>query len=172
MDDGGEPGYRRGTALLIISVIFVAAFAAIVIIPRTPDLPELQVRVCVIDSGINKDYSLDTRVVLEKSFINTSYGYSVNLNSTTDSHWRCNSGCSAGLDDRVGQALMVSFPVIVYKVSRNRASNRVLTKEDHPIQAFGLRCVILMPFQNASVFISPRISFLNCSMVSGSSGNR
>ncbi|MHA2302211.1 MAG: hypothetical protein ACXACD_14795, partial [Candidatus Thorarchaeota archaeon] len=76
MDDASEPGFRRGTALLVISVIFVAAFAAIVIIPRTPDLPELNVRVCVIDSGINKDYSLLSRVVLERSFINTSYGYS------------------------------------------------------------------------------------------------
>ncbi|MHA2041069.1 MAG: S8 family peptidase [Candidatus Thorarchaeota archaeon] len=85
MDDASEPGFRRGTALLVISVIFVAAFAAIVIIPRTPDLPELNVRVCVIDSGINKDYSLLSRVVLERSFINTSYGYSVDMNSTEDS---------------------------------------------------------------------------------------
>ncbi len=85
MDDAGEPGFRRGTALLIISVIFVAAFATIVIIPRSSSSSELKVRVCVIDSGINKDYSLLSRVVLEKSFINTSYGYSVNLNSTEDS---------------------------------------------------------------------------------------
>jgi hypothetical protein len=85
VDDAGEPGFRRGTALLIISVISVAAFAVIVIIPRTSELPELKVRVCIIDSGINKDYSLLSRVVLEKSFINTSYGYSVNLNSTEDS---------------------------------------------------------------------------------------
>jgi hypothetical protein len=85
VDDAGEPGFRRGTALLIISVIFVATSAAIVIIPRNTDLPELKVRVCVIDSGINKDSSLNSRVILEMSFINTSYGYSVDLNSTEDS---------------------------------------------------------------------------------------
>ncbi|MFW9912846.1 MAG: S8 family serine peptidase [Candidatus Thorarchaeota archaeon] len=85
MEHASEPRFRRGTALLVISVIFVAAFAAIVLVPRSTELPELQVRVCVIDSGINKDYSLGARVVLERSFINTSYGYSVNLNSTTDS---------------------------------------------------------------------------------------
>jgi hypothetical protein len=85
MEHASEPHFRRGTALLVISVIFVATFAAVVMVPRSIGLPELQVRVCVIDSGINKDYSLDARVILEKSFINTSYGYSVNLNSTTDS---------------------------------------------------------------------------------------
>lgn len=85
MDDAGEPGFGRGTALLVISVIFVATFAVIVIFPRTTELPELNVRVCIIDSGINKDDSLLSRVVLEKSFINTSYGHSVSQNSTTDS---------------------------------------------------------------------------------------
>jgi hypothetical protein len=85
VDDAGEPGFRRGTALLVISVIFVAAFVVIVIIPRTTELSELKVRVCIIDSGINRDNSLLSRVVLEKSFINTSYGHSVNLNSTVDS---------------------------------------------------------------------------------------
>jgi hypothetical protein len=85
VDDAGEPGFGRGTALLVISVIFVATFAVIVIFPRTTELPELNVRVCIIDSGINKDDSLLSRVVLEKSFINTSYGHSVSQNSTTDS---------------------------------------------------------------------------------------
>ncbi|MFW9966546.1 MAG: S8 family serine peptidase [Candidatus Thorarchaeota archaeon] len=85
MDDAGDSGFRRGTAVLVITVISVATFAVVVLVPRTSDFPDLNVRVCIIDSGINKDYSLLSRVVLEKSFINTSYGYSVNLNSTEDS---------------------------------------------------------------------------------------
>ncbi|MFX1270319.1 MAG: S8 family serine peptidase [Promethearchaeota archaeon] len=85
MEHVSEPRFRRGTALLVISVIFVAAFAIIVIIPRSSDQPSLNVRVCIIDSGINKDSYLRPRVILESSFINTSYGYSINLNSTTDS---------------------------------------------------------------------------------------
>ena len=85
MDDTGEPGFRRGTAVLVITVIFVATFAVAALIPRNSDFPDLNVRVCIIDSGINKDYSLLSRVVLERSFINTSYGYSVNLNTTGDS---------------------------------------------------------------------------------------
>ncbi|MFW9801980.1 MAG: S8 family serine peptidase [Candidatus Thorarchaeota archaeon] len=86
MEHVSEPHFRRGTALLVISVIFVAAFSIIVIIvPYSSDQPDLSVRVCVIDSGINKDNTLRSRVILESSFINTSYGYSINLNSTADS---------------------------------------------------------------------------------------
>jgi hypothetical protein len=41
--------------------------------------------VAVIDSGINIDQELETRVVAGKSFVNTTYGYQDDDNSTTDS---------------------------------------------------------------------------------------
>jgi hypothetical protein len=85
LEDAGEPSLRRGTALLVITIIFVAAFAVMVVLPRTSDSPGLKVRVCVIDSGINKDFSLVSRVVLEKSFISSTYGHSIDSNSTEDS---------------------------------------------------------------------------------------
>ncbi|MFW9847038.1 MAG: S8 family serine peptidase, partial [Candidatus Thorarchaeota archaeon] len=85
MDDEGGPGPKRGTAVLIISLLFVSAFAVGVALPRNPYEPDLRVRVCIIDSGITKDAELATRIVAEESFINSTYGYNENVNSTHDS---------------------------------------------------------------------------------------
>ncbi|MFW9870168.1 MAG: S8 family serine peptidase [Candidatus Thorarchaeota archaeon] len=43
------------------------------------------VRVAVLDSGINQDFTLQGRVVAEKSFIETQYGYDVTDLAVTDS---------------------------------------------------------------------------------------
>lgn len=85
LDTDDEPKPRRGTALLVITIIFVATFVGAVVIPRNGPLPDLRVRVAVVDSGMTKDDELLSRVVAERSFINSSYGYPVVDNSTEDS---------------------------------------------------------------------------------------
>ncbi|MFX1265743.1 MAG: S8 family serine peptidase, partial [Promethearchaeota archaeon] len=80
-----EPKPRRGTALLVTTIIFVAIFLGAVAIPRNGPLPDLRVRVAVVDSGISKDDELLSRVVAEMSFINSSYGYPVADSATEDS---------------------------------------------------------------------------------------
>lgn len=85
MDMDDEPKPRRGTALLVITIIFVATFVGAVVIPRNGPLPDLRVRVAVVDSGISKEDELLNRVVAEMSFINTSYGYPAVDASTDDS---------------------------------------------------------------------------------------
>jgi hypothetical protein len=85
LDTDDEPKPRRGTALLVITIIFVATFVGAVVIPRNGPLPDLRVRVAVVDSGITKDDELLSRVVAEMSFINSSYGYPITEPSTEDS---------------------------------------------------------------------------------------
>lgn len=85
MDEGVEPKRRRGTVLLLSTIIIVGSIAGLYIAPHTYTVPNLAVRVAIIDSGININEELETRVVAEKSFVNTSFGYSETDNSTTDS---------------------------------------------------------------------------------------
>jgi len=84
-EDIVEPTRKRGTALLVITIILISSLAIIQAIPRIYPEPGLNVRVAIIDSGINKDAELEPRVVAEKSFINTTYGYPTTDNSTRDS---------------------------------------------------------------------------------------
>jgi len=81
----GEPTRRRGTSILVISIIIVATLGILRSIPQVYTVPELDVRVAIIDSGINVDSELATRVIAERSFINTSYGYQRTDNTTYDS---------------------------------------------------------------------------------------
>lgn len=81
----GEPTRRRGTSLLVMSIIIVATLGILQSIPPVYPEPELDVRVAIIDSGINIDSELMSRVISEKSFINTSYGYQRTDNTTHDS---------------------------------------------------------------------------------------
>ncbi len=85
MDTDDEPKPRRGTALLVMTIIFVATFVGAVVVPRNGPHPDLRVRVAVVDSGITKSDDLLSRVVAEMSFINSSYGYPVSDDSTEDS---------------------------------------------------------------------------------------
>lgn len=80
-----ETGTKRGTAVLLITLIAVTSFVVLVSVPNNQQELELSVRICVIDSGITKDASLAIRVVAEKSFINTDLGYLTTDNSTFDS---------------------------------------------------------------------------------------
>ncbi len=81
----GEPTRSRGTAFLVITIITIASLGYLQSIPLSYPNPELDVRVAIIDSGINLDSELESRVLSQKSFINSSYGYSETDNDTTDS---------------------------------------------------------------------------------------
>ncbi|MFW9809952.1 MAG: S8 family serine peptidase [Candidatus Thorarchaeota archaeon] len=85
MDEGRAPKKRRGTFLLFTTILVVATITGLYAIPPSFTVPDLSVRVAVIDSGINTDQELETRVVASKSFINTTFGYTGDDNSTTDS---------------------------------------------------------------------------------------
>jgi hypothetical protein len=85
VDERIEPRRRRGTVLLISTIIVIGSIAGLSIAPNTYSVPDLAVRVAVIDSGININEELSSRVVAEKSFVNTSYDYPNNDNATTDS---------------------------------------------------------------------------------------
>ena len=81
----GDPSRRRGTSLLVITIIVVSTLGLLQSIPPTYPEPELDVRVAIIDSGIDIDSELESRVIAQKSFINTSFGYLQTDNTTSDS---------------------------------------------------------------------------------------
>ena len=85
VDDGKDPTRRRGTAILVTTIIIIASMGVLQAIPPVYTESELKVRVAVIDSGINIDSELDSRVVAQMSFANVTYGYPTTDNSTTDS---------------------------------------------------------------------------------------
>ncbi|MGD2072814.1 MAG: S8 family serine peptidase, partial [Candidatus Thorarchaeota archaeon] len=76
---------KRGSALLVIAIIIVATSTFIVFFPRS-NLRHLQVRVAVIDSGINHEEELHSRIIAEKSFITLENNYNSTDNSTEDSY--------------------------------------------------------------------------------------
>jgi hypothetical protein len=81
-----QPRRRRGTVLLLSTVIIIGSIVGLYAIPPTYSIPDLAVRVAIIDSGININQELEPRVVAQRSFVNTSFGYLENDNSTTDSY--------------------------------------------------------------------------------------
>ncbi|MFX1481879.1 MAG: S8 family serine peptidase [Promethearchaeota archaeon] len=86
VDEDREPTRRRGTVLLFITIVIVATTVGLYTIPPSFPVPDLAVRVAVIDSGINIDSELVSRVVAERSFINITYGFTEDDNSTSDSN--------------------------------------------------------------------------------------
>jgi hypothetical protein len=84
-EDIEEPIRRRGSVLLVITVLVLASLVVLDSMPPIYSEPGLDVRVAIIDTGINLDSELTPRVVAERSFINTSYGYVITDNSTSDS---------------------------------------------------------------------------------------
>ncbi|MFW9980828.1 MAG: S8 family serine peptidase [Candidatus Thorarchaeota archaeon] len=85
LDDGKEPKKRRGTFLLVTTILVIATITGLYAIPPSYTVPDLSIRVAIIDSGINIDQELASRVVASKSFVNTTFGYAEDDNSTTDS---------------------------------------------------------------------------------------
>ncbi|MGD9397566.1 MAG: S8 family serine peptidase, partial [Candidatus Thorarchaeota archaeon] len=85
-DDGSEPRRRRGTVLLLTTIIIIGSIAGLYAVPPSYSTPELTVRVAIIDSGITINQELEPRVIAERSFVNSTYGYSEDDNSTMDSN--------------------------------------------------------------------------------------
>ena len=70
---------------MVITLIIIASTVTVVFLPRAFGFADLSVRVAVVDSGVEKDSLLFSRVVAEKSFVNSSYGYRVSDDSVIDS---------------------------------------------------------------------------------------
>ncbi len=70
VDDSKDPIRRRGSAILLITIIVVASISVLQAIPPRYHEPELDVRIAVIDSGINIDTELEARVIAQRSFVN------------------------------------------------------------------------------------------------------
>lgn len=87
------PRETRSNTTKIVAVIFilmiVISSGLAVLIRFAPfdfgSGPKTKVRVAVLDSGIDVDFSLQGRVVAEKSFLLQKYGYGVTDTTTTDS---------------------------------------------------------------------------------------
>lgn len=80
-----KSGGRRILAAALILMILISA-GAFVILQFAPSSGNLApVRVAILDSGIDPDYTLQGRIVAEKSFVEYSYGYDEQDLSTTDS---------------------------------------------------------------------------------------
>ena len=86
VDEGYEPKRRRGTVLLLSTIVVIGSIVGLYAAPQTFTNPDLAVRIAIIDSGININEELETRVVAASSFVNSSYGYSESENSTNDSN--------------------------------------------------------------------------------------
>ena len=52
------------------------------------------------------------------------------------------------VDDFVLDPLMVTLGVVVLEILADGIAERLVTEEDHPVQALVLECGMLMPFQN------------------------
>jgi hypothetical protein len=76
---------RRGTALLVATIVIVAMGAFLFIAPGGFGAGERPVRVAVVDSGITANGILQGKIVAEKSFVASEYGYSSTDNATLDS---------------------------------------------------------------------------------------
>lgn len=76
---------QRGTALLVIAMVFVAFTFAFLVFPRAFGPPEITVKVAIIDSGVTPDEQISFHLVAERSFINQTYGYSTQEDDTLDS---------------------------------------------------------------------------------------
>lgn len=76
---------RRGTALLVLTILVVATFTFVFVAPGGIGSGGKAVRVAVIDSGITPNGILWDKLVAGRSFVNAQYGYSATDNSTEDS---------------------------------------------------------------------------------------
>ncbi|MFW9927570.1 MAG: hypothetical protein ACFFDM_12530, partial [Candidatus Thorarchaeota archaeon] len=61
LDDGKEPKKRRGTFLLVTTILVIATITGLYAIPPSYTVPDLSIRVAIIDSGINIDQELASR---------------------------------------------------------------------------------------------------------------
>ncbi len=85
MGEAFIPKNRRGTALLVISVVVAASTFTFIVFPGTFPIHELSVRVAIIDSGMDATPQLEGRILASHSFIDYEHGYSENITETQDS---------------------------------------------------------------------------------------
>ncbi len=79
------PTPKRGTALLVMTILVLASFTMLIIIPHATPNGTSTVRVAVIDSGIDQEYVGGITIIASKSFVNVTYGYQTNDTSIKDS---------------------------------------------------------------------------------------
>jgi hypothetical protein len=78
-------GTRIIAVIIILMIIVSTGLALFVYFGQQNIGPREQVRVAVLDSGINVDFSLAGRVVAEQSFVTLANGYNASDTTTTDS---------------------------------------------------------------------------------------
>ncbi|TFH07883.1 MAG: hypothetical protein E4H14_07550 [Candidatus Thorarchaeota archaeon] len=78
-------GTRIIAAIIILMIVISTGLVFITIIEPSSAAPSARVRVAVLDSGIDVDFSLQSRVVAQASFITIDNGYDLEDLSTTDS---------------------------------------------------------------------------------------
>ncbi len=79
------PIRKRGTVILLITIVVLSSTFVFLIIPKAFIGADLTERVAVIDSGLDENSILSSRVVAQRSFINTTYGYRTDDPSVSDS---------------------------------------------------------------------------------------
>ncbi|MHA1962746.1 MAG: S8 family serine peptidase [Candidatus Thorarchaeota archaeon] len=72
---------------MVILIIIIASGGILLLQTRLPFGPQLEgnVRVAIVDSGIDPDLTLQGRLVAQKSFISPQYGYAMTDSNLTDS---------------------------------------------------------------------------------------
>ncbi|MHA2361617.1 MAG: S8 family peptidase, partial [Candidatus Thorarchaeota archaeon] len=78
---------RKILAVMVILIIIIASGGILLLQTGLPFGPQLEgnVRVAIIDSGIDPDFTLQSRIVAQRSFISPIYGYSMTDSNVTDS---------------------------------------------------------------------------------------
>ncbi len=83
--DEKSSGKKIIAAVIILMIVISTGLVFLLQAGPFSTGPRTKVRVAVLDSGINIGFSLQGRVVAERSFIETQYGYDTADTSTTDS---------------------------------------------------------------------------------------
>ncbi|TFG31412.1 hypothetical protein EU528_06280 [Candidatus Thorarchaeota archaeon] len=78
-------GTRIIAAIIILMVVVSTGLVFVAVIEPNGAAPMAKVRVAVLDSGVDVDFSLQSRVVAEASFVTIENGYDFEDLSTTDS---------------------------------------------------------------------------------------
>lgn len=81
---GSSTSVTKLLAVIVILLIVVSSGMVILLGLLPTGTSGQVVRVAIIDSGINIGHSLEGRVVAQKSFVSTEYGYDLNDASTSD----------------------------------------------------------------------------------------
>ncbi len=78
-------GTRIIAVIIIMMIVVSTGLVFVTVILPSSNAPTARVRVAVLDSGIDVDFSMQSRVVAQASFITLDNGYDVEDLLTTDS---------------------------------------------------------------------------------------